>query len=100
MDWDVTILGFASAFVASWVVFAATYYLIATARGDLEEANLPSGEAQMNGTWIPCFYNFHDFTSSYLFSLETQHTIGYGGRQTSEKCPEAIVFVRYHVMIM
>ena len=24
------------------------------------------------------------------FSVETQHTIGYGGRQTTEECPEAI----------
>ena len=25
-----------------------------------------------------------------IFSVETQHTIGYGGRQTTEECPEAI----------
>ena len=26
----------------------------------------------------------------FVFSVETQHTIGYGGRQTTEECPEAI----------
>ena len=32
----------------------------------------------------------HNFASAFLFSVETQHTIGYGTRQTTEKCPEAI----------
>ena len=93
MDWDTTIVVFGGAFFASWLVFATLYYVISWNRGDFEEQNLPTGEAQINGTWTPCFYNIHDFTSCYLYSLETQHTIGYGGRQTTEKCAEAIVFV-------
>merc|ERR1719414_615274 len=93
MDWDTTVVVFGGAFFVSWIIFASIYYLISYARGDFELQNLPEGEAQLNGTWIPCFYQFHDFTSSYLYSLETQHTIGYGGRQTTEKCPEAIIFV-------
>ena len=93
MDWDTTVVVFGSAFFVSWIIFASIYYLISYVRGDFEAQNLPEGEAQKNGTWIPCFYQFHDFTSSYLYSLETQHTIGYGGRQTTEKCPEAIIFV-------
>lgn len=28
--------------------------------------------------WIPCVLNIHGFTSCFLFSIETQHTIGYG----------------------
>lgn len=30
------------------------------------------------------------FASAFLFSIETQHTIGYGTRSTTEECPEAI----------
>jgi len=30
------------------------------------------------------------FASAFLFSIETQHTIGYGSRATTEECPEAI----------
>lgn len=30
------------------------------------------------------------FTAAFLFSIETQHTIGYGGRATNTECPEAI----------
>ncbi len=42
--------------------------------GDLEEEN------QQNKTFIPCVLNVKNFASSYLFSIEVQHTIGFGGR--------------------
>ena len=29
----------------------------------------------------------------FVRSVETQHTIGYGGRQTTEECPEAIIIM-------
>ena len=91
MDWDTTVVVFGGAFFVSWIIFASIYYLISYIRGDFEAQNLPEGEAQQNGTWIPCFYQFHDFTSSYLYSLETQHTIGYGSRQTTNECTSAII---------
>lgn len=40
--------------------------------------------------WVPCVFNIYTFTSCFLFSIETQHTIGYGVRTTTEECPEAI----------
>lgn len=45
---------------------------------------------QNNATWTPCITSIYSFTSCFLFSVETQHTIGYGGRTTTEECPEAI----------
>jgi hypothetical protein len=42
--------------------------------GDLEIAN------QENESYVPCVNNIKDFGSTYLFSIETQHTIGFGGR--------------------
>ncbi len=35
---------------------------------------------QANESFIPCASAIKDFTSCFLFSLETQHTIGYGVR--------------------
>ena len=40
------------------------------------------------------------FTSSYLFSLETQHTIGYGFKATTEECPSAIILVAIQVIYL
>ena len=31
--------------------------------------------------------------------METQHTIGYGGRQTTEECPEAIFIMSIQEML-
>ncbi|MCL4165811.1 UNVERIFIED_CONTAM: hypothetical protein GTU68_019762, partial [Idotea baltica] len=38
----------------------------------------------------PCVISIFGFASCFLFSVETQHTIGYGSRHTTEECPEAI----------
>ncbi|KAJ8936326.1 hypothetical protein NQ314_012399 [Rhamnusium bicolor] len=40
--------------------------------------------------WTPCILEIHGFTSCFLFSVETQHTTGYGQRTPTELCPEAI----------
>lgn len=34
--------------------------------------------------------NIFSFGSCFLFSMESQHTIGYGVRATTEECPEAV----------
>ncbi|KAL3877913.1 hypothetical protein ACJMK2_035555 [Sinanodonta woodiana] len=44
-----------------------------------------------NKSWIPCVGNAKSFVSVYLFSIETQTTIGYGVRYVTEECP-AIYF--------
>jgi hypothetical protein len=43
----------------------------------------------------PCVYGVHDFTSALLYSVETQHTIGYGLRHITEECSFAIVFLMF-----
>jgi len=37
--------------------------------------------------------NVVDITTAFLFSVETQHTIGYGGRSTTSECPLAITMM-------
>ena len=75
-------------FVCSWFAFAVVWWLIMLWRGDFEPDHLPDKQAESG--WEPCVYAIHNFASVYLFSVETQHTIGYGSRQTTERCPEAI----------
>ena len=66
----------------SWLLFAVVWFLVALTHGDLEPELEPGH--------VVCVDNVLDFTTAFLFSVETQHTIGYGGRQTTEECPEAI----------
>ncbi|KAJ8664346.1 hypothetical protein QAD02_006008 [Eretmocerus hayati] len=83
-QWRWTLLCFALSFILSWLVFASIWYLIAFTHGDFDPRHLA------DESWQPCVSELHSFTSCFLFSIETQHTIGYGGRSTTEECPEAI----------
>ena len=69
-SWIETLLLFATSFYLTWLIFALIYYLICYLHGDFEE-NKPDN-------WKVCVLEIEDFASSFLFSLETQHTIGYG----------------------
>ncbi|XP_071518910.1 ATP-sensitive inward rectifier potassium channel 12-like isoform X2 [Panulirus ornatus] len=88
IQWRWTLLVFAMSFISSWLMFAFVWWIIAYTHGDLQEENLP--EKQEESQWTPCVMNIVSFTSCFLFSVETQHTIGYGSRHTTEECPEAI----------
>lgn len=86
MKWRYNLLMFTLAFVLSWVIFGVIWYVIAVAHGDHLH---PSGEDD----WKPCVDNVHDFVTALLFSIETQHTIGYGFRVMTPRCPEAVIFL-------
>lgn len=87
-QWRWTLTIFAIGFVGSWLLFALIWWLIAFTHGDLEKAHLPANQTESD--WTPCVLGIHGFTSCFLFSIETQHTIGYGVRTTTEECPEAV----------
>ena len=51
----------------SWLLFACLYYIISYSHGDLETIDTDH---------IPCIQKIDGFAACFLFSLETQHTIG------------------------
>lgn len=72
MKWRWCLALFAISFFSGWLFFAVIYYIIMHVHEDflhLEDA-----------TWTPCIQNTKSFISVFMFSLETQHTIGYGSR--------------------
>ncbi|XP_066507737.1 ATP-sensitive inward rectifier potassium channel 15 [Hoplias malabaricus] len=82
MKWRYKLTLFVSTFLGTWFIFGVLFYLIAMSNGDL---GLEPGS---NHT--PCVMNVASLTGAYLFSLESQTTIGYGFRHISEECPLAI----------
>lgn len=74
MGWSWIFFFFSAGFFFSWLVFAVVWYLTFLQHGDLNPDNLA------NETFVPCVAGIEGFTSCFLFSVETQHTIGYGGR--------------------
>ncbi|XP_063798033.1 ATP-sensitive inward rectifier potassium channel 1 [Pseudophryne corroboree] len=83
LKWRYKMTVFISAFLGSWFLFGLLWYAVAYLHKDLPEFN-PS----INHT--PCVENINGLTSSFLFSLETQVTIGYGFRCVTEQCGTAI----------
>lgn len=83
IKWRYNLMIFALAFICSWLIFALIWWLICFSHGDLDHLK--------DKSWKPCVVEIHSFTSALLFSIETQHTIGYGSRHTTEECPEAVV---------
>ena len=83
--------------------FAAIWHLTFWLHGDLEPENLAKRDKE---EYKPCVYQIHDFTSTFLFSVETQHTIGivgkigkclldmisgYGSRGSTNECWDTVV---------
>lgn len=80
--WRVMFLTFALSYILSWLFFGILFWFIAVIHGDTRDANNE-----------PCIYEVRSFTAAFLFSLETQTTIGYGSRGMSENCMVAIITV-------
>lgn len=85
-QWRCTLFIFCTSFLFSWLVFGIIWYLIAYTHGDLLPENINDPQ------WSPCVLNMHTFVASFLFSVETQHTTGFGFRMVTEECPDAIAF--------
>ncbi|XP_060756497.1 G protein-activated inward rectifier potassium channel 4 [Neoarius graeffei] len=85
LKWRFNLLVFTLVYTTTWIFFGLIWWLIAYARGDLEHAD--------DGEWTPCVANLNGFVSAFLFSIETETTIGYGYRVITEKCPEGIALL-------
>lgn len=97
IQWRWTLVAFMLAYFVSWLIFALIWWLIMFTHGDLEDEHLPTKQAE--SSWTPCVLGIHNFTSCYLFSLETQYTIGYGVRVITEECPQAIFMMSMQSII-
>ncbi|XP_074745368.1 inward rectifier potassium channel 16 [Strix uralensis] len=83
IKWRHMFVIFSLSYILSWLFFGLVFWLIAIQHGDL-----------FNDEEItPCVANVHSFTGAFLFSLETQTTIGYGYRCVTEECSVAILMV-------
>lgn len=83
LRWRYKMTIFISAFLGSWFLFGLLWYAVAYLHKDLPEFNPPKN-------FTPCVENINGMTSAFLFSLETQVTIGYGFRCVTEQCGTAI----------
>ncbi|CAL1611032.1 unnamed protein product [Knipowitschia caucasica] len=103
--WRWMLIIFTLSFLLSWLLFGFTFWLIASAHGDLSirldhspSSSSSAGEAGAGAepdeeVVEPCFHQVTSFMAAFLFSLETQTSIGYGFRSVTEECPLAVMAV-------
>ncbi|XP_076010943.1 ATP-sensitive inward rectifier potassium channel 14 [Genypterus blacodes] len=105
--WRWMLVIFTLSFLLSWLLFGFAFWLIASAHGDLSIRLTPSSSASLGTAEAgsggesdreavveePCFLQVNSFMAAFLFSLETQTSIGYGFRSVTEECPLAVVAV-------
>merc|ERR1719167_1064430 len=89
-SWTYCVLMFTTSFYGSWILFGGIYYIICFLHGDFNSSDLLSAASNTSDMWVPCILETDGFAACFLFSLETQHTIGYGTRQTTTECPDAM----------
>jgi potassium inwardly-rectifying channel subfamily J len=87
MKWRYHIIMFSLAFVVSWLAFALTYWVIGYVNGDMDSLD---EDAELRRGWV-CASQVYDFRTALLFSIETQHTIGYGYRVMEPNCVAGII---------
>ncbi|XP_028329635.1 ATP-sensitive inward rectifier potassium channel 10 [Gouania willdenowi] len=92
MQWRYKFFFFAATFAGTWFLFGILWYLVALVHGDLLEFDPPSNHT-------PCVMEVKTLTGAFLFSLESQTTIGYGFRCITEECPVAIVLLIFQLVI-
>ncbi|KAI3373287.1 hypothetical protein L3Q82_006584 [Scortum barcoo] len=85
LKWRFNLFIFVLVYTVTWLFFGFMWWLIAYLRGDLDHL--------ADNQWTPCVNNLNGFVSAFLFSIETETTIGYGYRVITDKCPEGIVLL-------
>ncbi|XP_072374817.1 G protein-activated inward rectifier potassium channel 3-like [Scyliorhinus torazame] len=85
LRWRFSLLVFVLAYTLTWLSFGMVWWSIAYYRGDLEHLE--------DKNWTPCVNNLNGFVSAFLFSIETETTIGYGYRVITDTCPEGIALL-------
>lgn len=77
---------FVLSYLLTWFFFALLWYCIVLWHGDHHFA-LDDENHEF------CVVNVNSFITALLFSIETQHTIGYGSRSMHTKCGDAVVLL-------
>lgn len=97
--WRYLLLIFTTTFLLSWLLFGLIFWGVALAHGDFDvPIPVKEGDHRKNveegiNERRPCILHIQGFVGAFLFSIETQTTIGYGFRCVTEECPVAVVTV-------
>uniref|UniRef100_A0A8C2JP90 Potassium inwardly rectifying channel subfamily J member 10a n=1 Tax=Cyprinus carpio TaxID=7962 RepID=A0A8C2JP90_CYPCA len=84
MQWRYKLFLFSATFAGTWFVFGVL--VLPLPKSSILQFDPPSNHT-------PCVMQVQTLTAAFLFSLESQTTIGYGFRCITEECPLAIILL-------
>jgi len=99
-EWWFVLTSVLFGFIISWFFFALLYFLVSIEHGDFDinehEQALLDNQTNYTKQYLKveqekCVQDVHNFLSALLFSIETQHTIGYGSRYITTECMGGIL---------
>ncbi|OWF50263.1 G protein-activated inward rectifier potassium channel 3-like [Mizuhopecten yessoensis] len=93
IKWRYAILIFCATFLFVYFVFAVLWYILGYAHDDFNPENMN------NPNWRPCVENMKTFADSFMYSVETQTTIGYGGLYPNTQCGGTLFLVYLQVTV-
>lgn len=82
-NWCLVIGMYLVVFIFSWAFFGTVWFAIFWLRFRFDSG-------------VTCVDNVDSWTSAFLLSVETQTTIGYGGRQVWRSCSSPSSFLHFH----
>jgi len=82
LKWRYIVGLFTISFILSWIIFGTIWYAIVFYRPDKN-----------------CLDNVDSWTTAFLFSIETQTTIGYGGRAVTPHCVEGVLLLLIQTIV-
>ncbi|KAK7475053.1 hypothetical protein BaRGS_00033734 [Batillaria attramentaria] len=89
LKWRYVVLIFFAAFFVFYGVFGVAYYFLAWLHGDFENLDNPD--------YVPCIENMEGAWDAFLFSVETQSTIGYGIIYAHPECGSTLPIIYLQV---
>ncbi|KAK7088174.1 ATP-sensitive inward rectifier potassium channel 11-like [Littorina saxatilis] len=91
MQWRWVMLVLFGAIFMCYLVFAVLYWLVCYMSGQFSHLNEPG--------FKPCIENLDTFSEAFLFSMETQSTIGFGALHPNAECPGVTPLVYFQITI-
>ena len=96
LRWRYVILVLIMAFLVTWIGFGLIWWGIGENKSGMFGTSKHDGNSSEP---IPCVDGVDSFVSALLFSVESQHTIGYGTRAVTTECPLAVILVMLQSLI-
>ena len=94
MKWRYHVLLFLAVFLSSWLFFALIWWFTVVLDYHVHVSSLIVNSTKTASVeYTPCVDGVYDFASALLFSIETQHTIGYGTRAITTSCPGSFIIL-------